>query len=604
MSPGTVLRQADAGDNLLIGGRGRDGLRGFDGDDTLTGGLGADLLVGGNGDDTLILRRRPPGQGSDTLDGSAGTDTLRLLLTAVEAADPAIQAELLRLQKFLAGNPARRETFVSTLLGMEVRGVDRLEVVVDAPIELRDVAAGMGGFAIVGEADNDFAGASVAIAGDVNGDGAADLIVGAPSAGPVTYGIARGATYVIFGRPRDDGLDLRDFQAGADGFALLGGGFDVAAAGDVNGDGLADVLTQGAYDSFVLFGRAGATAPAPIGFSIRAGTSGNGYIADIAAAGDVNGDGLDDVLVGVATGSTVPGVTYIVYGKADRTTVDLASIDRGGSGGVRIVGLPIDDFAGAAVAAGGDVNGDGIGDLLIGAFGNPEENVNGAVYVVFGQAGGLRDTALADIVQGRRGFRISAEGAGDYGGSAVAAAGDVNGDGLGDILVGAILNDNDGGLDNGAAYVVFGKPTGTEVRLTDVTRGVGGFKIEGERTGALAGYDVAGAGDMNGDGLADLLIGTPEADSPGRSYSGSAYLVFGKRDGRTVDLDDVVLGRGGLVFRGEASEDFAGLSVAAGNDLNGDGLADLVVGGDGNSNAGRIDNGAVYVIYGSADWLA
>ena len=207
---------------------------------------------------------------------------------------------------------------------------------------------------------------------------------------------------------------------------------------------------------------------------------------------------------------------------------------------LRIDGAAALDQAGASVAGAGDVNGDGLDDLLVGA---PERGPldAGAAYVVFGRET-PENVNLGAL--GRDGFRITGAAGDDRAGVAVAGAGDVNGDGLDDVLVGADLADNNGRSGSGSAYVVFGRRAADNVDLADL--GEAGFRIDGAASSDGAGASVAGAGDMNGDGLDDLLVGAPGGGL--LVSSGAAYVVFGQETSTNVDLD--ALGAGGFRMNG------------------------------------------------------
>ena len=503
-----------------------------------------------------------------------------------------------------------------------------LTVANDVPLReilLTSIAAGRSGFAITGEAAGDVSGYSVSAAGDVNGDGLADLLVGA--LGNDAGGSSAGRSYVVFGRANTSAVNLSAVAAGTGGFAITGeqaydqSGFSVSAAGDINGDGLADLLvgapqqqhwngsvwiTTGSGRSYVVFGKTDTSA---VNLSaVAAGTGGfaitgeatddySGY--SVSAAGDVNGDGLADLLVGAPVNGA--GRSYVVFGKANTSAVNLSAVTAG-TGGFAITGEAADDQSGSSVSAAGDVNGDGLADLLVGA---PVNGAGGSYagrsYVVFGKTD-TNAVNLSAVAAGTGGFAITGEAADDYSGYSVSAAGDVNGDGLADLLVGAPVNGA------GRSYVVFGKTDTNAVNLSAVAAGTGGFAITGEAAGDWSGLSVSAAGDVNGDGLSDLLVGAPQQQYWNGSVwittgSGCSHVVFGKTNTSAVNLSAVAAGTGGFAITGEAADDYSGYSVSAAGDINGDGLADLLVGAPYND-AGGSYAGRSYVIFGGTQWIS
>jgi hypothetical protein len=163
-------------------------------------------------------------------------------------------------------------------------------------------------------------------------------------------------------------------------------------------------------------------------------------------------------------------------------------------------------------------------------------------------------------------------------------------------VIGAQGNDAGGG-DAGAAYVVWGKADGMAVNLDAVAAGIGGFKVFGENANDNAGTSVSSTGDLNGDGVAELVIGSRRHNSEGGAQTGATYVVWGKADGAAVDLDAVAGGVGGFKVFGESAFNYAGHSVSSTGDLNGDGRAELVIGAPGSG------NGAAYVVFSQADWI-
>jgi Ca2+-binding RTX toxin-like protein len=389
----------------------------------------------------------------------------------------------------------------------------------------------------------------------------------------------------------------------------LVGPSSLASVADLNGDGVADLVigTPGSDDKAVDAGRIFVTSGAPLAGStvdlahappavwiidgVRAGD-----MAGFALAGsaDMNGDGLSELLVG-APGMAVAGLAdagagFVLWGQvvgALGAGTDLQDPLTNSGGGFAIKGQAAGDMAGYAMASTGDMNGDGIADVLIGAPGQDQGGAEaGAAYVVWGK-GTDSGVLLSNVQAGAGGFAINGAAAGERIGEALAVLADQGGDGRAEIVLGS--RSAAGGA--GVVYVVDGQAGGAAVDLADVAAGIGGYAITGQ-AGEGAGAQVADAGDVNGDGLHDLLIGAPEA--------GAAYVVYGQAGHAAVSLADVAAGSGGFRIQAEAAGDLAGMVVLGGQDLNRDGMADLVIGAMHNDEGGA-EAGAVYVIWGGSD---
>ncbi|MEO8352620.1 MAG: integrin alpha, partial [Chthoniobacteraceae bacterium] len=439
---------------------------------------------------------------------------------------------------------------------------------------------GSNGFKVIGEAASDLSGVSVSSAGDVNGDGFDDVIIGASSADG--QGINSGASYVIYGKASGfaaslslatlDGLNGSKISGAA---AYDYSGIAVSSAGDVNGDGFDDVvigafladsngLSSGA--SYVVFGRANgfganldlSSLRGPDGFKISGVSEYDRSGSAVGGAGDINGDGFDDVIIGAPSADSsgyASGATYIVFGKSSgfAANLDVSTLD--GTNGFQITGEGRYDVSGHAVSGAGDVNGDGFDDFLVGAPGTQSNRglqaaeggvpvLASASYVVFGKAGGIGAILNLSSLDGTNGFKITGVGVYDQFGFTVSRAGDINGDDFDDLIVGAPYAQANGVI-SGAAYVVFGQANAFAATLAVSTLdGSNGFKISGTAAGDEAGFAVSGAGDVNDDGFDDIIVGARLADANG-SDSGASYVIYGFETGDGGDDGGLVIGKTG-----------------------------------------------------------
>jgi hypothetical protein len=287
----------------------------------------------------------------------------------------------------------------------------------------------------------------------VNNDGWTDLLIGAPNYDP-GGAVSTGAAYLLYG-PHTEDLELDR----ADAFLM--------------GEATADYAGQ-----------------------------------RVEGAGDLNGDGFDDMIIaawGNDSGGSAAGAVYLVNGPVygDHLLSDADQI---------LVGEEPGDHAGSAVVNAGDMNDDGYGDLFVGSPDNSTEGSgSGSAYLLHGPV-------TVDISMAGADAKIVGSRVGDHVGNAVARVGDVNGDGFQDLAVGAYLEDS-GGINAGAVYLMMGPVAGTIL----VTNSDGGFI--GQAESDRAGWSVAGPGDVNGDGIDDVLVGAPDHDSSGDN-AGAAYLMF------------------------------------------------------------------------------
>ncbi len=447
-----------------------------------------------------------------------------------------------------------------------------------AEFDLGSLASGDGstGFVLNGVDIADVSGVSVSVVGDINDDGIDDLLIGASGA-YYDVGVYRetylGGAYVVFGREADD-----VFPA------------EIELASLATGDG---------STGFVLYGERGIRGD--FRSAIVAGSRSSG--------GDLNGDGIDDLIIGsidYSYTSSGGGSVYIVYGRSNVSAgfpseFELDDLVNGD-------GVPGFVFRGAGRVSGkmGDINGDGIDDLYAAEVGEHADS-----HVVFGRSeavGGFPAEFGREWIRsgdGSRGFELGITLEFDEAGYA-ADMGDINGDGIDDLVLSAPRAKSDNLSSAGEVFVIFGRDAAAgafpdRVSLVSLERVPSdiGFTLRGSAVADYAGKGI-GVGDINGDGVDDIVIGTPGADPGGSDNAGATHVVYGRKGGRDVfpfifELSSLAEGDGsaGFVVNGIQDQDQIGDMVALG-DVNDDGIDDIIVGA---KSTGR-SAGRGYVVFG------
>ena len=307
----------------------------------------------------------------------------------------------------------------------------------------------------------------------------------------------------------------------------------------------------------------------------------SGY--SVSHAGDINHDGISDIIIGsfgaAPESNDRAGKSYVLFG-SDSGFIhpfNLSSID--GLNGVQIDGINSLDQSGYSVSAAGDINADGIDDVIIGAN-NASSNGNanaGSGFVVFGSDSPLPNPFKLANLNGLNGFQINGVSMSDETGISVGAAGDINADGIDDVLIGA----SSAGVDEqGRSYVVFGDALGfsTPFNLTSINA-LNGISLNGVMAMEFSGHAVSSAGDFNGDGISDLIIGAYGAEFNENSQAGRTYMVYGRDTGLPNPYNLTTLdGTIGFSMNGRAFNDWSGFGVSEAGDVNADGFDDIIIG--------------------------
>jgi hypothetical protein len=413
-----------------------------------------------------------------------------------------------------------------------------------------------------GEQATDHAGGSLSGAGDLNGDGFSDLVIGS---GTMYHG--NGAAYFIFGGP--PGTRTGTNSLASSDISVSGGvGYDVAGLGDTNGDGFDDVMISTGYPhEGLLFLGSTLSAWSAVTGTIYPGwadatLSSDSTYSSVSAAGDTNGDGFADAMIGSAGGAYHHvdniGGAYIALGPMTGS-YDLAY------SAAHLYGASSQANCGYALAGAGDTNGDGDDDVLLGCSGETGGgSYLGAAYVVMGPISGDQSLADADALLAGDHWDYKAP---------VSGVGDINMDGVDDVLVGDPGADS-GQLEYVGEALLYHGPMSGQYAPTDANA-----RLVGEDESDGAGWEISSAGDLNDDGVPDIAV-------YGR---GSVYVVLGPISGTHG------LANADFRFDGEADDDWGGIPASAG-DFDGDGLDDLLVGAPYESSTGQ-DAGAAYLIF-------
>jgi hypothetical protein len=390
----------------------------------------------------------------------------------------------------------------------------------------------------------------------------------------------------------EDECEVVDAIVGMGPYDRTGG--SVSLGGDVDGDGKMDAFVGASrYDGdglsrgagYLLSGDVSGEVGADTSTAILEGESDHDRAgASVSIVGDTNGDGYDDLVIGAFAedaGGSQAGAAYLVLGPASGT-IGLADAD------AKLIGEVGEDHAGLVVAGAGDANGDGFDDFYVSAPGYDGGFSDvGATYLMHGPVDADTDLSFANV-------RYVGAGNGEESGASVANAGDFDGDGFDDALIGA-PNATEGGAYVGAVYLV----TNDNVFEGSMDLDEAEARWHGINGGDQAGYSVSTAGDQDGDGLDDILIGAPGSDLGG-SGSGAAFVVFGSTSlicGEGELCDSMSLADWGVAIIGERGDDFAGGAVSGGGDVDNDGNPDVVIGAR-TEDSTDSDAGAASIMFG------
>ncbi|MBU0676853.1 MAG: FG-GAP repeat protein [Verrucomicrobia bacterium] len=449
---------------------------------------------------------------------------------------------------------------------------------------------GTNGFRLVGEGEENQFGSSLSAAGDFNGDGRADMIVGAPFYDETGNRFRAGRAYIVYGKAaylpsqQIPGLGVSGRLQITGGATDDRKGYAVSGGGDFNGDGFDDVIVGAPFadpsakneagKAYVVFGGTNLGLTIDVsgingtnGFAIEGPAAGNRLGNAVSLSGDINGDGLADVLIGAENAAAETGKVFIIFGTTNALiSLDVSALD--GTNGVVVVGEDVSDHAGHSLAGIGDFNGDSLADLVVGAHTAPDFWQAGRVYVVFGRTNWSALVSLSEL-DGTNGLRIDGNQIFGALGSAV-SGGDLNGDGYGDVVVGAPpLN---------SVYTVFGPGMSGPVFSVTNLNGANGFTAAYTNSSVSFGSSVSVAENINADPFGDLIVGAPALAPGGLTSAGGLFVIMGREVFPAIQNATALDGTNGFVMNGVQSFAEAGKNVAAIGDMNGDSITEFAAG--------------------------
>ncbi len=427
------------------------------------------------------------------------------------------------------------------------------------------------GILINGVFNGDEAGRSVSFSGDVNGDGMPDILIGAPFADPNNV-FGSGQAYVIYGNESlPPVIELTNLNPTNPSLAGI----------TINGIDMNDVL--------------GIT---------------------VSNAGDINNDGIDDIAIGADMadpgGMLTAGEVYVVYGQKnfpEIINVSLLNLENGVPG-ILINGFNSLGRLGNSIDGGGDFNNDGVNDLILGT--RAEHPITGELvdhtFIIFGSDQLPETIDLNQYVIDQNGgvvlYGIGATIA--FRTNPVNFIGDINGDGISDILTSTPNLEVDSLPNVGGIFIIYGSENlPNEIDLSELNQpgSASGVLITGTQEGNQSGSSISNAGDVNDDGLDDILIGATLASPNNANASGQSYLIYGSENlPSEFNLPEInnINFVNGVIINGAAESDFSG-NVNAAGDVNADGFDDIIIGAGGAEPNGNINAGKIYLIHGGAN---